>query len=524
MVELIKRNIHMNRWKGSASTQVTLDDDFIVPDTMDDLARIVISSGDIQVESVKNQGEKVLVKGRLVFQVLYRREEGGLQTMAGSMPFEEPVNMPGLEEKDYLSVSWELEDFRTEMINSRKLSVKAVITLQVRAESLYDAEAAEDAAVTGEEGGAAVEIRRQESEAAAIAVRRKDTCRIRETICLPASKPEVERVLWSELRLRDASARPMDGQVHTEGKLELFMLYESGEDGAPAQWLEESIPFSGDVELAESTQDRIPSISLRLVHKEAEAKPDADGEMRELEVDAVLELDIRLYEEQPLQLLTDLYALDRELETDMGQVCFDRLLAVNTGECRIAEKIQLEKQNRVLQICHADGMIKIDETEPQKDSLLISGVLEASFLYLTSDDEEPVRSVSEAIPFQYTADAPGIGPDSVYQLNTGVKQLSAVMAGADTVELRAVLSLDILVLQPVCEPVIRGVRELPPDMEKLQRMPGITGYVVQPEDTLWDIAKKFHTTREQVMAFNGMEQEEVRAGDRLILIKQLPAS
>ena len=238
----------------------------------------------------------------------------------------------------------------------------------------------------------------------------------------------------------------------------------------------------------------------------------------------MLELDIRLYEEQPLQLLTDLYALDRELETDMGEVCFDRLLAVNTGECRIAEKIQLEKQNRVLQICHTDGMIKIDETEPQKDSLLISGVLEASFLYLTSDDEEPVRSVSEAIPFQYTADAPGIGPDSVYQLNTGVKQLSAVMAGADTVELRAVLSLDILVLQPVCEQVIRGVRELPPDMEKLQRMPGITGYVVQPEDTLWDIAKKFHTTREQVMAFNGMEQEEVRAGDRLILIKQLPAS
>ena len=72
--------------------------------------------------------------------------------------------------------------------------------------------------------------------------------------------------------------------------------------------------------------------------------------------------------------------MDGELETDMGQVWFVRLLAVNTGECRIAEKIQLEKQNRVLQICHADGMIKIDETEPQKDSLLISGVLEASFL------------------------------------------------------------------------------------------------------------------------------------------------
>ena len=72
MLELVKQNIHMNRFKSNATTQVTLDDDFIVPDTMDDMARVILSSGDIQIESVKNQGEMVLVKGTLNFQVLYR--------------------------------------------------------------------------------------------------------------------------------------------------------------------------------------------------------------------------------------------------------------------------------------------------------------------------------------------------------------------------------------------------------------------------------------------------------------------
>lgn len=78
MLELVKRNIHMNRWKNQVSTQVTLDDDFIVPDTMNDIAQIVLDAGEIQMEPVKVQSEKVAVRGKLDFHILYRKEEGGL--------------------------------------------------------------------------------------------------------------------------------------------------------------------------------------------------------------------------------------------------------------------------------------------------------------------------------------------------------------------------------------------------------------------------------------------------------------
>ena len=55
MLELVKKNIHMNRWKGNATSQITLDDDFIVPDTMDDVDQVILDSGEIVIESVKNQ-------------------------------------------------------------------------------------------------------------------------------------------------------------------------------------------------------------------------------------------------------------------------------------------------------------------------------------------------------------------------------------------------------------------------------------------------------------------------------------
>ena len=78
MLELVKKNIHMNRWKGNATSQITLDDDFIVPDTMDDVDQVILDSGEIVIESVKNQGERVLVRGKMDFNVLYRKSEGCL--------------------------------------------------------------------------------------------------------------------------------------------------------------------------------------------------------------------------------------------------------------------------------------------------------------------------------------------------------------------------------------------------------------------------------------------------------------
>ena len=52
-MELIKKQIHMNRWKGNAVTQITLDEDFIVPDTLEDMEQVILEQAHIQGENVK---------------------------------------------------------------------------------------------------------------------------------------------------------------------------------------------------------------------------------------------------------------------------------------------------------------------------------------------------------------------------------------------------------------------------------------------------------------------------------------
>jgi LysM repeat protein len=54
-------------------------------------------------------------------------------------------------------------------------------------------------------------------------------------------------------------------------------------------------------------------------------------------------------------------------------------------------------------------------------------------------------------------------------------------------------------------------------------MPGIIGYVVKPEDSLWTIAKKYYTTVDTIMSINDLEDDKIKAGDKLIIMKKVDA-
>ena len=95
-MELIKKNIHRNRQKGKTVTQVTLDDDFIVPDTKEDVEALILDSNEVEVEESRLMGNRCAVKGRLQFHLLYHTQKNrSVDNMEGALPFEEFINGRG---------------------------------------------------------------------------------------------------------------------------------------------------------------------------------------------------------------------------------------------------------------------------------------------------------------------------------------------------------------------------------------------------------------------------------------------
>ena len=149
------------------------------------------------------------------------------------------------------------------------------------------------------------------------------------------------------------------------------------------------------------------------------------------------------------------------------------------------------------------------------------GIVFLKILYITGNDEMPFYSVDGMIPFSHVIEAPGITESSIFYLQADLEQLSTSMIDSDEIEVKAIISLNVLVLQCEKQLIISKVEEKPLDRQKIQEMPGITVYIVKTGDTLWDIAKRFYTTVEEICGLNELETDEVQPGYPLLLVKKV---
>ena len=113
-----------------------------------------------------------------------------------------------------------------------------------------------------------------------------------------------------------------------------------------------------------------------------------------------------------------------------------------------------------------------------------------------------------------------IGKNCAYHLQAALEQLSTMMLDSNEIEVKAIVGLNALVVRQWKEQIITSIQARELDWEKIEKMPGIVCYIVQPQDSLWDIAKKFYTTVESIREMNDLGEDEVRPQQSLLVVKK----
>lgn len=517
-MELVTKQMHMMMVKCEAVNQITFDEDVNVPDVKPDVGRMIQKKGEIQMEEVKISEGHAFIKGALKVHLLYvsDNEERRVQSLTGVLPIEETMNLDGLESGDKVQVKWEIEDLSVMLINSRKLNCKALVTFTAQVGELNNIEI--PVGVEEED----ISQKKQQLSVMGTAVHKRDTMRIKEDVTLASNKPNINELLWDTVEVRGMDIRTDTDKIIVKGELFLFVLYNGSDDNNSLQWLEQSVPFYQEVECAGCMSEMIPNIEMGNLVSELKVKTDSDGEERTLGVDAVMELEIRLYEEEEISMLQDVYTPVKDCQAIRQRQKLENLLVKNYSKCRVNDRIKMEEnQGKILQICHSDGSVKVDESRIVEDGILVEGIVQIRILYIISDDEMPFYSMESMIPFSHVIEAKDIDNHCAYHLRTDLEQLSTTMIDSDEIEAKIVINLNALVLNQREEGMITAIEEHELDKEKMQSMPGIVGYQVQPQDTLWDIAKKFYTTIDTIRLLNELEDENVKAYDTLILMKKV---
>jgi FOG: LysM repeat len=520
-VDLIKKNIHMNKLKCKSNVQLTLDDDFNVPDIKPDMERIVKEQGNIVINETKPMNGKLMVKGALHFIILYISEEDArpVHNIMGEIPFEEVVNMDDSCAEDNVVVKWDLDDFNVSMINSRKISVKAIVSFIFTAEDIYDEETA-----VSVEGDESVQFKNKKIDITQIAMSKKDIFRVKDEIMLPSGKPNIYEILYNEVELRGVQAKVFDNKISMKGELLVFVLYTGEDEMQKIQFFETEIPFDGIIECNGCTEDMISNIAVSIQNKDLQIKPDDDGEERIIDMEVILELDIKIYGEEELEILSDIYSVAKEVTPTFQDAFYENLLMKNNSKLRVVDRVLVEPGHpKVLQICNASGNIRLDDQRIVPNGIEVEGIIEIQLLYITEEDNKPLAATKGVIPFAYTVDVKDMKDNSMYEIRPGIDQISVMMLDGEEIEVKVSINLDTIVFDKITEPIITDVKIEDLDLDKLQQMPSVIGYIVKSEDSLWTIAKNFYTTVDSIKELNLLDSDLIKKGDKLLLMKKVDA-
>lgn len=514
-MELVQRQVHYTKEGKSVFDQFYLDEDYNVPDTKEDVKQIVQGRGQVKIEEIRLVENYLRVSGKLYFQILYVTDnaENAPAVLEGKIPFEEMVYMEGDEGEQYFVQNVRTE-FTATLVHSRKAGIRAMVEMEIGREKLADEETTTDM-----ECDACVYKKFRPVHLLELHTMKKDTYRIKEEITLPGTKESVGQLLLTDVSSRKLEIRPGEDELLLFGELLVFCMYRSEE--GKTDWLEQSVSYEGRIPCEGMDESMYYSVQSVLDDPLVDVRLDEDGEMRILGIEGTMNLRMNVYREEELSLLEDVYALEQNCTLETREAVYEELLIQNHSKCKIAETLSLpELKDDVLQICHSEGEMQVEHLEETEEGMQLEGILHLSFLYLRADDVVPFGSWSGMIPFSWLLECPNMTADTRHNITWHVEQLSVGLAGSEAVEVKAVLAFDTFMRNPVFMNVITNVEFTPLSIEEMEKRPGIIGYIVKEGDDLWSLAKRYRTTEQRIREVNGLEERELKAGDKLLIFKE----
>jgi len=493
--------------KAKEFAQITLDDDYIVRDNKPDALRVIYAKGNVHLEDVKVGNHVVWITGKLHFSTLYQSDDENhrLESVSGEIPFQEKLVMDEVEDKDEVNIDIRIEDLSVGIINSRKLMVRAV--LGVFANSIEEKMAEYTCTLEGE----SCQQKTEEISMLCLTDAKRDVIHMQKEMLLPNARSNIGELVFYQIDFRNEEVALQDDKAVLQMDAQVWALYRSESDGE-YECFETSVPVSGEMDCNGLVGDEIFWAKVRPIEMELEPRGDYDGESRMLGMELAFSMELQIYREEICEVLKDAYSLEKDLVLKREEESFSNLLVKNVSKVRLIEQEQLESgQEKILQICGSSGDITIDRVQKREDGIVVEGVLNVHILYTTLNDMLPFAHADSQIPFEQYVEMTGMTEESGIWMEQNVEQLQVNLLDNTEYEIKAVIQIAVMAIKQEKVSNVVSVTEEELDFEMLQKHPGMIGCVRGCGEDLWDIAKKYHATSENI----------IEIGNRVLVVKQV---
>ena len=511
-MELKKEMIAINETVMRDNTQVLVQNDIIVPDVKSDMAKILQIDAEAMVDETVVSDKRADIAGKINLNILYV-PEGDTKPVCSinsSIPFSTQIENARITVGSKCIVTADACHVEFSMLNSRKLSVKVVVELDTRC---VRENSVELVCGIGDDGD--VEVNRKEFEIYNLVCAENSKFSVKETLDFPAGKPSAVSVLKTDAKIAQKEVRIVTGKVVVKGMLDLCTLYVSTEN--QLEFMEHEIPFTEVIDAEGANESCICDAEFALCQTDFALRSDTDGDMRLLDVDLIIGVDLNLSQNTNMSAICDCFCADKKLICESKPFAVDILAGQGRAQEALRGSLSLpDDAPELLNVYNLIAKPYISEIAMEEGRANVRGVVDCYVLYLTASPVLPVNTGKLQIEFDMPIDIPQLSDNMDCDATIDVANMSYNITMTGEIEVRVTVSLEAKAIKKSELSLITNAyvdEDAPLDLRH-----GIVIYFVQPGDTLWKIAKKYQVPMALIRDVNRLEDENrLMVGQRLLI-------
>lgn len=465
-----------------------------IPEYCPDMSRIVETVGELYVQEKVAGEDRYTVAGTVKVTVLYTSEESaGLKSLTVSVPFsarmEEQIGAGRT-----VFVTGRVLMLEARAITSRRLHIRLVPEITA---STFRPQ--QSALCVGVEPEPTLRVKREELTLPLLAGVTEQEIGFTGEAALPAGKVPEELLVY-RLCPRVQQVQRVGGKLMVKGELLMRALYRSGD--ALADYWEGALPFSDVVDGGALAEDGELSVTPTLTAADARVlRGDGSGGIG---VTAQISLAIRAYQRKTVSYISDLYSVryDTRLEQRPLTVHLDEPETELVQEA--VSRLELESGTPFVYVTELECAPVTSTVEGGRSVLRTAVRWQALYLDESGSPITVGRTEEVTVPVEEMRGTACARCCPVTVQCGGVCQIRIPVTFAVTWEERVIINSLTAVT-----------------MEEAQRTgaaPSLILRRMRPEETLWDVAKQYHTDMDAIRQTNQWEGDFT---ERMLLIPRV---
>ena len=498
------------------------EEDILVPDTKPDMREILLMDASADIlpaeKRVSPKTDDLLnITGVITLQTIYNSESEDREpvSITSKVPYKyqwslnpmeqaEGVFEPGVRNVEYM------------IVNERKFRVK--ITLEFTARLFCEKEMQFFEGLKDEP----LQMKRESAAMTCLALVKKDEVSVDETFSAKEPGLRPKYILKQDFSVMENYRQITTEKVVINGFVFCSLLYSAeaaGEEEGRTAICQHNqrIEFTQFVPLEKENRGKNWS-SVRTFFNSRDLtvsieQDEEDGEDVRFRIKGSVQARVELYERRERTVITDAYHREKFFECDFVRDRISNVSDSAAAEASVREIIGLPEGAKAAEAVYCSGKVLEYQCGCERGKAVVSGSVSCCAVW--KDQEGVYRAERIVQEFRGTADMESAVSGQKVSCRPLIKEAWAELINEKQLEINCSLSLAVETCDETEIVMLRRPRFVDRPREKEYPMVIVT---MQSGESLWELAKRYRTTEEQIRSANQLE-EEPQGGQRLLIVK-----